>query len=480
MKTIKIPTELQKMNNFFKNKGFEAFLVGGAVRDMIRGKEASDWDIATNASPKEVTSIFNKVIPTGIEHGTVTVIFMGHHIEVTTYRTETDYSDGRHPDKVTYAATIEKDLSRRDFTMNALAANLDTGMIVDPFNGQKDIKKKIIRTVGNPLERFSEDGLRPIRAIRFASQLGYAIEKNTLDAISQTIEITKKISIERFRDEFLKIISSDNSLLGLQLLEQTGELAFFIPELTACRNVVQADNRGFHKFDVLDHLFYSCNGARKNSIEPFIVPLAALFHDIGKPSVRKVETDGLGNTIYTFFNHEKASSKIASQVFDRLKLPKATNKYVCHLIEQHMFHYESNWTDAAIRRFLVRITPSPGLLPLEVENPLNQTIKDLFDLRIADVTGMTGMPSLLSKGPWSQNLLEFKDRIDTILAQENALGLKNLDITGKDLIANGIPSGKAIGNILQELLETVLEDPRTNKKEQLLQIALHIWESKQF
>lgn len=480
MKTIKIPTELQKMNNFFKNKGFEAFLVGGAVRDMIRGKEASDWDIATNASPKEVTSIFNKVIPTGIEHGTVTVIFMGHHIEVTTYRTETDYSDGRHPDKVTYAATIEKDLSRRDFTMNALAANLDTGMIVDPFNGQKDIKKKIIRTVGNPLERFSEDGLRPIRAIRFASQLGYAIEKNTLDAISQTIEITKKISIERFRDEFLKIISSDNSLLGLQLLEQTGELAFFIPELTSCRNVVQADNRGFHKFDVLDHLFYSCNGARKNSIEPFIVPLAALFHDIGKPSVRKVETDGLGNTIYTFFNHEKASSKIASQVFDRLKLPKATNKYVCHLIEQHMFHYESNWTDAAIRRFLVRITPAPGLLPLEVENPLNQTLKDLFDLRIADVTGMTGMPSLLSKGPWSQNLLEFKDRIDTILAQENALGLKNLDITGKDLIANGIPSGKAIGNILQELLQTVLEDPRTNKKEQLLQIALHIWESKQF
>ena len=231
MKTLKIPPVLKKMNSILQDAGFEAYLVGGAVRDMIRGKAASDWDLATNAQPEQVISIFHKVIPTGIAHGTVTVLFMGHSIEVTTYRTEADYSDGRHPDSVNYAGTIEEDLSRRDFTMNAIAASLDDGSLVDPFGGQKDIKEKCIRTVGNPHDRFSEDGLRPIRAIRFATQLGFTIAPETLDAIPASLEKTAGISVERFRDEFIKIIKSPEPSVGLKLMEETGILKIFIPEL---------------------------------------------------------------------------------------------------------------------------------------------------------------------------------------------------------------------------------------------------------
>ena len=210
MNKIKIPTVLSKMNNIFEENGFKAYLVGGAVRDTLMKKDASDWDIATNATPEQVISIFRKVIPTGITHGTVTVHFMGEQIEVTTFRLEEGYSDGRHPDKIAFASDIEEDLSRRDFTMNAIAVSLKDGSIVDPFDGKNDIKNKIIRSVGDALERFNEDGLRPIRAIRFASQLGFDIEKNTLQAISnkKILEKTASISIERFRDELIKLLKS--------------------------------------------------------------------------------------------------------------------------------------------------------------------------------------------------------------------------------------------------------------------------------
>ena len=228
MKNLKIPQPLKKMNEIFQANGYEAYLVGGAVRDMIRGKDASDWDVATNAQPEQVIKIFRKVIPTGIAHGTVTVLFMGHSIEVTTYRTEADYSDGRHPDSVNFAGTIEEDLSRRDFTMNAIAASLEDGRLVDPFAGQEDIKNKTIRTVGNPYDRFNEDGLRPIRAIRFATQLGFSITPETMAAIPASLEKTASISVERFREEFIKILKSPEPSVGLKLLEETGILKIFI------------------------------------------------------------------------------------------------------------------------------------------------------------------------------------------------------------------------------------------------------------
>ncbi len=460
MKKLKIPETLQKLNSYFTQNGFEAVLVGGAVRDMIRGKKVSDYDLATNATPLEVSKIFKHVIETGIEHGTVTVLFMGEQFEVTTYRTESDYTDGRHPDAVAYTRNLKEDLSRRDFTINAIAAHLSTGKIVDPFKGKKDIKKKIIRTVGNPLDRFSEDGLRPIRAIRFAAKLGFEIEKETFNAIPQCLDITKNVSIERFRDEFTKILQSEKPSVGLKLLEQTGILELFIPELISARGITQADERGYHVFDVLDHLYYACDFARINEDKPTI-RLAALFHDIGKVATRVVK----GDTI-TFYNHEKYSSKTVNEILKRLRFSNTTINYVSHLVEQHMFHYESTWTNAAVRRFIVRITPQDGL-----EKTIEDTIKDLFDLRIADVSGMTNTKALLQKGPWTQNLLEFKERINTVLAEANVLSLKDLVINGKDLIEAGIKPGKQIGYILNELLQMTIDDPTANTKETLLEVA---------
>src|SRR5574344_1757434 len=284
---IKIPAVLSDMSSIFSQNGFSAYLVGGAVRDMIMGKEPHDYDVATDATPQEVMKLFRRVIPTGIDHGTVTVHFSGFEIETTTFRTEAGYSDGRHPDSINYAATIEEDLARRDFTMNAIAASLEDGIITDPYGGQDDIKNKLIRTVGAAHERFMEDGLRPVRALRFASKLGFSIEKNTYSEIFKK-EIQAKaasISIERFRDEFEKIMASPKPSVGLKLLEESGLLDIFIPEFKICRGCIQSDYRAFHKFDVLDHLFYACDGAPADKLN---VRLAALFHDIGKPAAKKI------------------------------------------------------------------------------------------------------------------------------------------------------------------------------------------------
>ncbi len=461
MKSIKIPTVLQKMNEVFESAGFEAWLVGGAVRDIIRGKMVSDFDIATNAKAEEVSRLFKYVIETGIEHGTVTVLFMGESIEVTTFRTESDYSDGRHPDNVAFALNIDEDLSRRDFTINAIAANLRDGKIFDPYNGQEDIKKGIIKTVGNAIDRFSEDGLRPIRAIRFASQLHYRIEENTFEAINQTLQITKTISIERFRDEFSKMLCTQKPSIALHLLERSGILAIFLPELQDARGVIQADNRGFHQFDVLDHSIYACDFAIYSEEKDITIRLAALLHDIGKVKTKKIVDDKI-----TFFNHEKESALMAEEILSRLRFSKITCKYVSHLILHHMFHYESNWSNAAIRRFIVRVTAQDGL-----GKTIEDVIRDLFDLRIADVSGMTNSPALLQKGPWSKNLIEFDDRLTEALREPNVLSLKDLAVNGQDLILIGIPKGKQIGYVLSELLQVTLDDPTMNKKESLLLIA---------
>ena len=309
VRKIALPQILKEFNQVFVDAGYKAYLVGGAVRDVILGSKINDYDVATNATPQDVMKLFKFVVPTGFEHGTVTVHFKNEEIEVTTFRTEAGYSDGRHPDSVNYAATIEEDLSRRDFTMNAIAVDLNDGKIVDPYGGQDDIAKKMIKTVGNPHERFMEDGLRPIRALRFASKLNFSIEKYTYLEIFKE-DIQKKItsiSIERFRDEFNKILVSKKPSVGLKLMEETGVLKLFIPELAQARGVTQGDFRGFHEFDVLDHLFYACDGAPQNKLN---VRIAALFHDIGKPAVKKVLVENDVET-FTFYYHENVGEKIA-------------------------------------------------------------------------------------------------------------------------------------------------------------------------
>jgi len=455
MNHIRIPPVLQKMNKVFVSGGFEAYLVGGAVRDMFLGKKATDWDVATNARPEQVMSIFRKVIPTGIVHGTVTVHFQGHEIEVTTYRTDIGYSDGRHPDLVAYAATIQDDLSRRDFTMNAIAVNMSTGRIIDPFGGRRDIRKKIIRTVGNPLDRFTEDGLRPVRALRFSAQLGFVIEKQTFQVISapEVREKTARISMERFRDEFIKILQAPKPSAALKFMEKTGVQSLFIPEFSLCRGCIQSDYRGFHEFDVMDHLVYSCDGAPSDNLN---VRLAALFHDIGKPAVKKTEHTENGD-IYTFYNHERVSAGITHNILVRLRFPTTTVEAVTHLVAQHMFHYESNWTDAAVRRFVVRVQP--------------EYLDDLFELRLADIYGMHNLPARVHDTPVGKNLCELKDRIGKILSGHTALGIHDLAVNGRDLIAEGIPAGRTMGSVLQGLLDAVLDNPAVNTREQLLKTA---------
>lgn len=462
MNHIKIPDILKKMNEIFVQHGYKAYLVGGAVRDMLMGKEPHDWDVTTDATPEQVMSIFRKVIPTGIAHGTVTVHFMKNEIEVTTFRTESDYSDGRHPDKVEYTGNIEEDLSRRDFTINAIASYLGDGTITDPFHGRDDIKRKVIRTVGNPLERFSEDGLRPVRAVRFSAQLGFEIERETLKAISEP-EILKKtsgISLERFRDEFLKLMKAEKPSAGLKLMEESGILDIFIPEFKKCRGCIQGDFRGYHQFDVLDHLFYACDGAPASKQN---VRLAALFHDIGKPDVKRVIPTPQGDQ-FTFYNHEAKSQQITKEILFRLKFSNAEIANICHLVVNHMFNYTQDWTDAAVRRFLAKIH--------------EENLEDLYDLRLADIYGMNNAPVRGQDSRTIALLNELKDRISKETEKNSVLSLKQLAVNGKDLMKNGISAGKDLGFVLNQLLETVLEDPSQNEKEQLIKIALNIYKKR--
>lgn len=462
MNHIKIPDILKKMNEIFVQHGYKAYLVGGAVRDMLMGKEPHDWDVTTDATPEQVMSIFRKVIPTGIAHGTVTVHFMKNEIEVTTFRTESDYSDGRHPDKVEYTGNIEEDLSRRDFTINAIASYLGDGTITDPFHGRDDIKRKVIRTVGNPLERFSEDGLRPVRAVRFSAQLGFEIERETLKAISEP-EILKKtsgISLERFRDELLRLMKAEKPSAGLKLMEESGILDIFIPEFKKCRGCIQGDFRGYHQFDVLDHLFYACDGAPASKQN---VRLAALFHDIGKPDVKRVIPTPQGDQ-FTFYNHEAKSQQITKEILFRLKFSNAEIANICHLVVNHMFNYTQDWTDAAVRRFLAKI---------QAEN-----LEDLYDLRLADIYGMNNAPVRGQDSRTIALLNELKDRISKETEKNSVLSLKQLAVNGKDLMKNGISAGKDLGFVLNQLLETVMEDPSQNEKEQLIKIALNIYKKR--
>lgn len=444
MEKIRVPSLLKHISSHFTSAGFKVYLVGGAVRDIFLDRQAGDWDIATNATPDEVKTLFHHIIPTGIDHGTVTIPYKGMMIECTTFRTETGYSDGRRPDGVRYTATIEEDLSRRDFTMNAIAVSLPDGIIVDPFNGRGDITGKVIRTVGDPSERFTEDGLRPLRAVRFSSQLDFTIDGQTLAAIRPALGVTATVAKERLREEFSRILLSQKPSTGLRFMEQTGLLELIFPELQRCRGIEQ---KGMHIYDVLDHLFQACDASPRTNL---IVRLAALFHDVGKPDVRV--TDGNGS--WTFFNHEKVSAQKTQEILTRLRYPLRIIKDVTHLVSLHMFHYEPVWSDAAVRRFIVKAD--------------RNMIDSLFDLRKADSYAITGIAG------HNQYLEEFRNRIDAMIEAEHAFSLKDLVVNGRDLADIGIPSGPLTGVVLKELLEAVIEDPDLNTKSALLDIAREI------
>jgi putative nucleotidyltransferase with HDIG domain len=443
-KNMEIDPVLKEIAAVFASHNKKVFLVGGAVRDMLRGAESHDFDLATDAAPEEVVAMFRAVIPTGIKHGTVTVRHQGLSVEVTTFRTEADYLDGRRPSRVAYAATIEADLARRDFTMNAIAAPLPGGKpLVDPFDGIGDIKRGVIRSVGEARERFSEDGLRPLRALRFVAQLGFAIEEKTLAAIKPCLEITAKVSPERTRDELDKIVAAPKPSGAFLLMEKTGLLELILPELSVCRGVEQ---KGLHRFDVFDHSLLACDFAAQRH-EPLAVRLAALFHDIGKPATRTLGAGG----VWTFYQHEKTSASLCRALMTRLRYSGAMIDEVTHLIAEHMFHYEDIWTGAAVRRFIQRV----GVEHLDA----------LYRLRLADASAIIG------REVPADYLAALVSRVDAALAESAALSLKDLALTGRDLIAIGVKPGPHIGIILNELLESVLDDPELNTHEKLLEIA---------
>ncbi|MFC1571698.1 CCA tRNA nucleotidyltransferase [Candidatus Margulisiibacteriota bacterium] len=414
-------------------KGHQAYLVGGCLRDSLLGLPVKEWDITTSAKPDEVTKLFPKVIPTGIDYGTVTILLKDGQYEVTTFRSDEKYVDGRHPSNVKFTDDIHQDLSRRDFTVNALAYDPATKKLIDDFEGQKDLKKKLIRAIGNPVDRLSEDGLRAVRACRFAARLGFEIEPKTFAAIAQTLDVTKKVAPERIHDELVKMLCAANPSVGFALMQKCGLLKLILPELEDCYGVEQPPT--FHKYDVFWHSLHACDAAA----EALPQRLAALFHDIGKPSCKEG---------YTFYNHDKVGAEMAGRILKRLRFSSEIINKVKNLIEHHMFNYTSAWTDAAVRRFIRRIGGA-------------KNVSGLFALRIADATAM-------EREVEQEYLNELQKRIDKIIAEQNALHVADLKVDGKDVMKIlGVPAGPKVGQVLNCLLEKVLDDPDLNEHKTL-------------
>lgn len=442
------PKALQEVHARIVQAGYQCYVVGGAVRSIILQKAPTDWDLATDASPEDLIKLFRTVIPTGIKHGTVTILYKGQKFETTTFRIEGPYSDSRHPDHVHYTKELLQDLKRRDFTINAMAIDPQEKLLIDPYGGQEDCRKRLIRALGDPFERFQEDALRILRAVRFSSQLGFSIEEQTQKAMRTLAHTLKGVSAERIRDEMEKIMASERPSIGFNLMTETGILSILFPELEACRGIEQ---KGAHAFDVFTHSLLCCDAAPKDNPR---VRWAALLHDIGKP-LAKAETSE-GETI--FHRHEQLSAALSGKILRRLRFPVTFEKKVTHLVLHHMFHYEDCWTDAAVRRFVRKVG--------------KENLEDFFTLREADGWATAGNP------PDRRPLTEFRERIARVLSQDAPLSLKDLAVNGNDLSEAGIPKGPVMGTVLEFLLETVLEDPSMNEREKLLTLAKNFYQTR--
>ena len=439
-----VPRTVRDLARVFKTAGFQCHLVGGAVRDILMGRPHSDFDIATDALPAQVVSLFRRVIPTGIKHGTVTVLFKGMTFEVTTFRTEADYSDGRRPDAVAFQPSILDDLARRDFTINAMAYDLLANRLNDPHEGEKDLERRLIRAIGEPAERFREDGLRPLRACRIAAQLSFTVDTPTRNAIPGALDILARVSAERVRDELLKTLQAPVPSTGLFLMKETGILGVILPELLEGAGVTQGS---LHCYDVFTHSLYACDAAPGESL---LLRMAALLHDIGKPRARAVDAEGKP----TFYEHERISAAMTEEILLRLKLPNAVVKDVAHLVAHHMFNYQEEWSDAAVRRLIARVGEGK--------------IKDIIALRRADQIGMCRE----NAQAFPEGLAAFAARVSSVLEAGRAFTVRQMAADGDDIMLRlSLPPGPQVGIILEELLQAVLDDPSLNEKEKLLEIA---------
>ncbi|KKU55827.1 MAG: PolyA polymerase [Candidatus Moranbacteria bacterium GW2011_GWE2_47_10] len=441
----KIPRQVLEVLGKIEKAGFEAYVVGGCVRDLIMDRLPKDWDIATSAKPENIVGIFgedktfyeNKFFTVGIKTEDPSIGI----IEVTTYRTESGYSDRRRPDEVRAAETLEEDLGRRDFTMNAIALGANGEMkLTDPFDGQKDIEHKLIRTVGEAKDRFSEDALRMMRAIRFHSELGFEIEKETLEAIEEHSGLISHVALERIRDEFSKIVLSSNPSEGVDMMHKLGLLSYVVPELEKGVGVKQ--NR-HHIYTIYRHCLLSLKYCPSNKLE---VRLASLLHDIAKPQTKRGEGE-----FATFYNHDHVGSKVAESILKRLRYSTEIVSKVKLLVDNHMFYYNPDEvSESSVRRLVSKV----GL----------ENMKDLLDLRIADRLG-SGTPKAK---PYKLRHLEYM--IDKV--SQDAVSVKMLKVGGNDLMEElGIKPGPKIGTILDVLLAEVIEDASKNNREYLLEKA---------
>jgi tRNA nucleotidyltransferase (CCA-adding enzyme) len=440
---IKMPNDVEFIIDVLHEKGFEAYIVGGCVRDSILLKSPKDWDITTNATPDDVKNTFNEfnVIDTGLKHGTVTLMLDNIGYEITTYRVDGNYSDGRKPDSVRFTLSLQEDLSRRDFTINSMAFNYKTGLI-DYFGGIEDLKNKVIKCVGNPIDRFKEDALRMLRAIRFSAQLNFEIEYNTYTAIIILKDNIKSISKERIKDELCKILLSNN-FDALYALYET--LLFYISkDLYNCGSCSQYNP--YHIYDVLSHSF----GATIKIENEIHLKLTMLLHDIGKPKTKTKDIFGIDH----FYGHPELSSEMAVKILRDLRFDNYTVMKVRDLILYHDAEIIDN--KKSVRKWLNKI----GV----------QMLLDLLKVKESDIFAQ----NLDYYEERHEKICNIKKIIDEVIEEQNCFSLKDLAINGNDLIKIGYKSGKLIGETLNNCLEIVLENPENNNKEHLLNFAKRI------
>ncbi|MBI5134590.1 MAG: HD domain-containing protein [Candidatus Taylorbacteria bacterium] len=450
--SFKIPKEVSHVTEGLEKSGFQAYLVGGCVRDLLIGREPKDWDVATDASPEEIVKTFEHTFYEN-DYGTVGVVSEDASsprlkvIEVTPFRLESGYTDKRRPDSVTFSKKLEDDLKRRDFTINALALKIErkgetdsfTGSITDMFDGQKDLKNGLIRTVGNPHDRLSEDALRIMRAIRISAELGFGIEKGTLEALKTHANLLGHIAKERIREEFVRILMSDVPMNALIMSRELGVIPYIAKELEESYDIEQ---NMAHAYDVWEHLLRTVQHAADKKY-PLEIRIAALFHDIGKPRTRRVSRE----TKYTFYGHEVVGAKMTEKILKNLNFSRETVDYVVKLVRWHMFFSDTEQiTLSAVRRMIANVG--------------KERIWDLMNVRICDRIG-TGRPK---ENPY--RLRKYKAMVEEALRDPISVGMLKID--GKKVMEIGkMAPGPKVGLILNALMEEVLDDPKKNTDEYL-------------
>lgn len=450
----KIPIEVQRISKTLEHAGFEAYLIGGCVRDVLIGRTPKDWDLTTNAHPEQIAALFTETYCNN-DYGTVGVVSEEATderlkvVEVTPYRTESAYSDARRPDTVTFGVSLEEDLKRRDFTVNAIAYRLHDEKVVDLFDGMGDIEKKRLKTVGEPDERFAEDALRMMRAVRLSSELNFAIESETLHSIIKNSDNLSRISTERISEEFIRIINAPTPMQGMVLLEKLGLIEYILPEI---KDSIGCEQGGAHAYDVYEHILRTLQAAADKGFSTEM-RLAALLHDIAKPATRRT---GGKNKEFTFFGHEVVGAKMTKQILERLKMPRETIEIVEKLVRWHMFFSDPDQiTLSAVRRTIVRIG--------------EDHIDELLNLRVCDRIG-TGRPK---EQPF--RFRKYKAMVDQAL--RDPISVKMLQIDGNEIMElTGEKPGKKLGYVLHALLEEALDNPGINTKEYLKTRVLELYQ----